>query len=175
MTTVQDYMKAAGFPASTFATGSAIVMAESGGNALAVNNSNNNGSSDYGLWQINSVHAALLAKYNWRNPQQNTDMAYQIWKSAGNNWSPWATFNNGSYKQYLTGSTSVSGDSSGATLPDANNNNASALNIATEPNSYYRIGLFVVGLALLLIGGYFLMSSTNAFSGTAKAVKKAVA
>lgn len=92
----------AGFPESAVATAVAISQAESSGNATAVNNANNNGTSDYGLMQINSVHSDLLKQYNWKDPQQNMDMAYQIYKSAGGNFTPWSTFNSGAYQKFMT-------------------------------------------------------------------------
>ena len=90
---------------ATVETGVAIAEAESGGDPLATNH-NTNGTTDYGLWQINSVHAALLATHDWRNPLDNTRMAYAIWKAAGGSFTPWATYNSGAYKQHLGQGTS---------------------------------------------------------------------
>jgi soluble lytic murein transglycosylase-like protein len=42
---------------------SSIIRAESGGNALAVNRSNRNGTADYGLMQVNSSHLPWLSRY----------------------------------------------------------------------------------------------------------------
>jgi cell wall-associated NlpC family hydrolase len=99
---VAQMARNAGFPESAVATAVAISQAESSGRADAVNNANRNGTSDYGLMQINSVHSDLLNKYNWKDPQQNMDMAYQIYKSAGGSFTPWSTYNSGVYQNYMT-------------------------------------------------------------------------
>jgi len=93
---------AAGFPAAQLDVAVAVAGAESGYNPTATNH-NTNGSTDYGLWQINSTHADLLGGHNWRDPGQNAWMAYQVWRQAGGSWTPWATFNSGAYKGYLPG------------------------------------------------------------------------
>lgn len=90
----------AGFPAAQLDMATAIAGAESGYNPTATNH-NTNGSTDYGLWQINSVHADLLGGHDWRDPAQNAWMAFQVWRQAGGSWMPWATYNSGAYKKYL--------------------------------------------------------------------------
>lgn len=91
----------AGFPESQIPLAVAIAMAESGGRANASNFANSNGSADFGLMQINSVHSKLLKTHDWRDPQQNMNMAFQIWKEAGGKWTPWAAYNNGSAAKFL--------------------------------------------------------------------------
>ena len=84
-------------------TAVAVAGAESGYVPTATH-VNGDGSTDYGLWQINSVHAALLASGDWRNPLDNARMAYQVWLTApggGRNWSPWTTYRTGAYQQYM--------------------------------------------------------------------------
>lgn len=97
---IAQYARQVGFPESQIPTAVAIAMAESSGRANAVNNANSNGSSDYGLMQINSIHSNLLSQYDWKDPLQNMQMAYQIWKDAGGKWTPWSTYNNGAYQQF---------------------------------------------------------------------------
>lgn len=94
-------MKAAGFPESEFTIGAAIATAESG-RRPGINNAgtNSNGTIDYGLWQINSVHADLLTGHDPYDPAQNAAMAYVIWKAAGG-WTPWSTYNNGAYEAFM--------------------------------------------------------------------------
>jgi cell wall-associated NlpC family hydrolase len=105
---IAQYARQAGFPEDQIPTAVAIAMAESSGNAGATHG-NTNGSTDYGLMQINSIHSNLLSQYNWNDPAQNMQMAYQIWKDAGGNWSPWVTYNTGAYQNYLdTGNSAAS-------------------------------------------------------------------
>ena len=81
----------AGFPESELATAVAVALAESGGNTTATHQ-NLNGTVDHGLWQINSVHASLLAGGDWRDPNANARMAYSVWRERGGSWSPWYTY-----------------------------------------------------------------------------------
>lgn len=97
---IAQMARAAGFTGSDVGMAVAIAMAESGGKASAVNNANTNGSSDYGLMQINTIHKGLLNNHKWSDPMQNMQMAFKIFSDAGSKWTPWSTFNNGSYKQY---------------------------------------------------------------------------
>jgi hypothetical protein len=90
---------AAGFRGDNLVTAVAIAHAESGWNAN-ITNLNTNGSTDYGLWQINSVHAALLAHGDWHDPAFNASVAFQIWTDA-HGFSPWVTFWSGSYRQFI--------------------------------------------------------------------------
>lgn len=98
---IAQYAKQAGFPPNQIATAVAVALGESGGRADAYNGSNSNGTADHGLMQINSVHSGLLKNYNWKDPAQNMQMAYQIWRDAGGSWSPWVAYTNGSYKKFL--------------------------------------------------------------------------
>src|SRR5690606_28599923 len=90
----------------------AVALAESGGRP-GINNEglNSDGSVDYGLWQINSVHTAsgfepALAY----DPSYNAMWARRIFLNAGSSWTPWTTFNNESYLQYMGRARSAVGD-----------------------------------------------------------------
>ena len=77
------WIQAGGSP--TFADmAAAVAMAESGGRSDAVNNNNNDGSIDRGLWQINSVHG----KQSTFDPMNNARAAVGI-SNGGTNWRPW--------------------------------------------------------------------------------------
>lgn len=81
----------------------AICMAESGGVASKDNAGlNRDGSVDYGLMQINSIHADMVGGdlESLRNPQVNVRIAYSLSKG-GKDWTPWSVYNNGKYKQWL--------------------------------------------------------------------------
>lgn len=91
---------AAGFGQNDLATAVAVALAESGGNPLAHNRSEPDGSQSFGLWQINSVHSDLLSSGNWRDPASNARMAFVIFQRRG--WTAWGAFNNLSYRLFLT-------------------------------------------------------------------------
>jgi hypothetical protein len=82
---------------ATAALAVAVAMAESGGRADAQNH-NTNGSTDRGLWQINSVHGSLSTF----DPNANAKAAVAI-SHAGLDWTPWTTFKTGAYRKYLPG------------------------------------------------------------------------
>ncbi len=76
----------------------AIMRAESGCNPRSDNTGlNTNGTYDYGLFQINSVHGHsrdILA-----NPAKNTEIAFRIWQSQG--YRAWSAYNNGAYLKFM--------------------------------------------------------------------------
>ena len=101
---IAGFAKAAGFPDNEIATATAVALAESGGDAAATNK-NTNGSYDYGLWQINTVHGALLNQGDKFNPLDNAKMALTVWRGAGGKWTPWSVYKSGVYRaQILKGS-----------------------------------------------------------------------
>lgn len=81
--------KAAGFSGNHLVTAVAVALAESGGDTTATNR-NNNGTTDYGLWQINTVHGDLLKSGNWQNPIDNAKMAMAVYKKQG--WTAWYAY-----------------------------------------------------------------------------------
>ena len=97
---IARHARAAGFPDSQVAVAVAVALAESAGYPTATNH-NTNGSIDFGLWQINTVHGALLTTGAWCVPADNAAMAHTVWTRAGGSWTPWATYNSGSYLTHL--------------------------------------------------------------------------
>jgi hypothetical protein len=75
----------------------AIAMAESGGQVGATNQ-DNNGTTDYGLWQINSSHGYDPSQLT-SDPLYNARAAVAVYKSQG--FTAWSTYNNGAYQQFL--------------------------------------------------------------------------
>jgi hypothetical protein len=90
----------AGFTGANLGIAVAVALAESGGNTDAVNTANSDGSTDRGLFQINSVHSDLLSSGQWNNPNDNARMAYSVWHGQG--WQGWSTYNNGKYLLFLS-------------------------------------------------------------------------
>lgn len=89
---------AAGFPNAALAA--AISMAEDGTGDPTVTHLNSNGSTDTGLWQINSVHG--YSEEQLKNPYYNVAAAKQVFDSQG--WGAWTTYNTGAAIQnyYVT-------------------------------------------------------------------------
>ena len=96
---VTSIARQSGFSGQDLQIAVAIAFAESSFDTAAINH-DSNGSSDYGLWQINSTHgydSALLLS----SPQYNANAAFRIYTSAGRTFSPWSTYNSGAFRQYL--------------------------------------------------------------------------
>jgi hypothetical protein len=93
---VASELKNAGFPSSTIGTMVCIAKHESGLNPGATNK-NNDGSTDYGLFQINSYYWCSgdpMSKYNecgqscqtlLNDPQKNTNCAKKVYNEQGYN------------------------------------------------------------------------------------------
>ena len=91
----------AGFRGGALVNAVAVSRAESTFALNAINN-NTNGTTDYGLWQINSIHgynSSLLLS----NASYNAGAAYSVANAVVNaDWTPWVMFNNGGFVSYLT-------------------------------------------------------------------------
>lgn len=94
---IYDVLIQAGWPTSHGAAidGVAIALAESGGRPSATH-LNANGTTDYGLFQINH---AVEPDWDWQNPITNAQMALKIYLAHG--FGRWATWNSGAYKLHL--------------------------------------------------------------------------
>lgn len=64
---------------------------------------NTNGTQDFGLWQINSIHinSGAITMEDALDCKKATDFAYGLYKGRGNTFSAWYAFTNGSYKNHL--------------------------------------------------------------------------
>ncbi len=91
---IEAAWRGAGGSAQAAPMAAAIALAESGGDPANTNH-NTNGTTDRGLWQINSVHGAQ-STYDLA---ANARAAVAI-SGNGSNWSPWATYNSGAYKKF---------------------------------------------------------------------------
>jgi len=94
----------AGFSGNDLVTATAIGIAESGGNPSAYNPETQAGAQpgqgSYGIFQIFSTAHPNYSTSDLLDPQQNANAAYDVYSSAGG-FSPWSTYNNGSYQNYL--------------------------------------------------------------------------
>jgi soluble lytic murein transglycosylase-like protein len=74
----------------------AVARAESGLRPEATN-INNNGSTDYNVFQINSVHN--LTEAQKKDPAENIKLAHSLWERSG--WKIWCAYTNGRYLAFL--------------------------------------------------------------------------
>lgn len=173
----------------------AIAGAESGYDDHATN-TNKNGSTDYGMFQINSVHLAsdgLLA--GWSPDRlydlvQNTEAARIVsrgWKDP----TQWTTYTSGSYKKFQPEAMRAAAvgaiGPSAVGVGDPNDPVSQAIGGAvdvisaplqaiqevskiwetlTTPQTWVRIGYFIGGGALVLIGVNILISKPLAATAT---------
>lgn len=152
---IKAYATAAGVTGQNATIATAIALAESSGNTDDTH-VNSNGTTDYGLWQINSVHSALLAAHNWKDPGDNATMMASI-SNGGTNWKPWSTYTSGAYLAHMSGA-SVSADptaTGGVQTAAAIDNPFSALQqfaqIISDPRTWIRMGMVIGGATLILI------------------------
>lgn len=90
---VAGYAAGAGFTGTALTWAVAVALAESGGNSAA-QHTNTNGSTDRGLWQINSrAHPEVSAGQAF-DPAQAARAAFTISKG-GTSWTPWTTAKTG--------------------------------------------------------------------------------
>jgi hypothetical protein len=106
---IAGYARAAGFPPDQIATATAVALAESAGETTATNR-NSNGSTDYGLWQINTIHGQLLNQGDKFNPLDNAKMALTVYARAGNKWTPWTVYKSGAYRGQMSTATLAAGN-----------------------------------------------------------------
>lgn len=138
----------------------AIAMAESGGHTLATH-TDSDGSTDQGLWQINTVHQKMYKGKNIYDPQTNAHVAVQIEKTSGLH--AWSTFNNGKYKLYLGGKKpggggflDYKGITSAVVHPERSLQQAASGTEKAVVGPLESIGMKIV-FAFLIMGGVGLM------------------
>lgn len=151
----------------------AIAKAESSGQTDATN-SNSNGTSDKGLWQINDVHNDKLAGQDRFDQNVNAKLMMMI-SNSGTNWQPWSTYNNGAYQRYLgeamtavagkdfvPGSNNIAGGAAGSgnTQTVSSSNPVSGIENffsgLSDPNTLIRIAQMYGGMMIILVGIVFI-------------------
>lgn len=146
---IRQVAQAAGFTGTALDTAVAIAMAESGGNAQAVN-VNTNGSRDRGLWQINNQAWPNVSDACAFDPLCAAKAAYRI-SQDGTDFSPWVTYQTGAYLQYFH---------AGADYRYSSN---AAINSALSPNAGTVSGT-AGGTSQSSGGGGFTLSLGSLFS-----------
>ncbi len=194
----------AGWSGSDTVKAVAIALAESGGRSDATNK-NTNKSTDYGLWQINSIHTAILRNGSWSNPQDNAIMAHAVYEGAGGKFTPWVAYKSGRYLAFMSvarraaqggggtlpslngaGTRAPSGGGtgggnavpSGLSLPnplDALDAFATLAALLTNPKTWLRMAMLAGGLLLLYWGVKSATTLDEAVSGLKRKIGGEVA
>lgn len=134
----------------------AIALAESRGKVDA-KHTNSDGSIDYGLLQVNSVHGydpnCLL------QAECNIDKAHEVWLKQG--YGAWTTFNTGAYKLWTKKDTTVQVgmQSKASAAADAGKSAVNGISSVgdfihwvTDPSTWARVGKGALGSTLIIIG-----------------------
>lgn len=173
---VARYAKSAGFGTGydlahqpvalkELATAVAVCQAESRAETEAKNDSEPDGSTSYGLMQINSVHSELLATGDWRNPVDNMRMAYSLFLRAGKVWRDWGAYNSRMYLIHMPSATAAATVVMNATVPGEVIEEVSPVDeikdtlkslgdffaFVTDARTWDRMGLILGGTVLLLL------------------------
>jgi Lysozyme like domain/Carbohydrate-binding module family 5/12 len=88
-----------GFTGNGLVISVAVSLAESSGWTRAVL-INTDCSRDRGLWQISSFWHSEVSDAQAFDPNGAAQATFRI-SSSGTNWTPWVTFNNGAYQQFM--------------------------------------------------------------------------
>jgi pyruvate/2-oxoglutarate dehydrogenase complex dihydrolipoamide acyltransferase (E2) component len=88
-----------GFTGNGLVISVAVALAESSGWTRAVL-IDSDCSRDRGLWQINSYWHSEVSDAQAFDPNGAAQAAFQI-SAGGTNWTPWVTYTNGAYQQYM--------------------------------------------------------------------------
>ena len=103
---IADLWTSHGGPASETRTAVAVALGESGGCPRAANLTNTNGTFDYGLWQINTIHRSEFERVTgepWAAvilPGPATAYAVHLHRTRGS-WRDWVAYTSGSYTRHL--------------------------------------------------------------------------
>ena len=190
ITQAETILGATGHTLNEIAT--AIALAESGG-VTNVSHKNSNGTTDFGIMQINSVHSDLLSTGNWWDPNANAKMAFTLWQSVGGKFTPWSTFSSGAWMLHLAtaqegvknrdnstpivsaGTTGGVDTNVGGAIADPLASIGNLLGKITNPKTWASVGLIVLGGAILLVVTFKLVSENKTVQKTAGTVAKVAA
>jgi lysozyme-like protein len=165
---LEDLWKQAGGNAVYAPMAAAIAMAESGGRSDAVNQ-NTNGTTDRGLWQINSIHGPLSTF----DPMANAKAAVSISQN-GTTWRPWCTAwsnarcggtylgDGAPYKKFLPGESPTGPSAPSQTVPVGGGTQATLVSdpfgLSTAVDHFFsRINAGAAALTFLWLGIFMIL------------------
>jgi hypothetical protein len=184
--TIAIAARTAGFDEQNLKTAVMVALAESGGNEFATNR-NTNGTTDYGLWQINSIHTDALKLGNWQVPTDNAKMAYMVFKQRGS-WSAWSAYNNNSYLKFEVRARTalvalglfekeipdaIKGATDGPQLPGGPgtvDTIAKFFEFISDKHNWQRLGMIVVGAFLVNIVFLAVMKDAGVIDAATKTI-----
>lgn len=155
---IATWAKSSGFTGDDVAIAVAVALAESGGRYAAVSPPNFNGTRDYGLWQINSVHAQLFAQYPTWWDASNGKMAKDVHARQG--WRAWTTYNTGAYLLFLP-----RGKAAAGAAPDAGT--ISADDPAANYNTQFSLAAPLVDIGNVFRAGFQPLVAASQWIGNA--------
>jgi hypothetical protein len=134
----------------------AISMAEDRNADVTATNKNTNGSTDYGLWQINSVHGFPAAEL--LTSTGNAHAAAAVYAKQG--WKAWTTYKNGQYQLYMGRARQASqtpitgtGTAPGKSILDVVGDSVTGTaRWVSDPHNWLRVAMVIVGGGLVLGG-----------------------
>jgi len=186
---LQQLWRSVGGSAIAAPFAAAVALAESGGNSSDAH-TNTDGSTDRGLWQINSIHGGLSTL----DPTANARAAVQI-SNNGTNWRPWCVvWSDGKcggtflgsgapvFKYFQgdvnsVGMSTPSGQSGTGTVDATNAGLANPFNPTTWAQAFLHplfvsFWYFILGLlgAVLMFTGLFLLVKESRAAGVVKLI-----
>lgn len=119
----------AGFKGPSLITAVAISLAEDGRMQLQAVGTNSDGSRDRGPWQINNKWHPEVSDACAFDLNCAAQAAYRI-SNQGASFTPWATFNNGDYKQHLSDATAGASSPTISTLSNSSSSSPSVIDLS---------------------------------------------
>jgi hypothetical protein len=103
---IAGYAANAGFTGPDLQVAVAVALAESGGNPSVTGDLSITPGGSVGLWQINLKAHPEYTAAQLMDPQTNANAAYAIYAAAGNQFTPWTTYNSppqgtGTYANFI--------------------------------------------------------------------------
>jgi hypothetical protein len=148
------YIKASPWPANEHVTLFAVIVGESSKRTDVVNSTGHKG-----LLQISPVHGF---KGNSLDPAINLKQGYDVWKRQG--WGAWVVHSNGSFRAHLGRARRALGNPAdvptsapGSAVSSAGSSGGTEgisgfFTLVGDPHTYLRVGAFLLGGFLLVIG-----------------------
>lgn len=170
----------AGWSGEDAAIATAIAMGESGGSTDARGDTTIQTSKwgpSIGLWQIRSLKADKGSgkqrdEIANLSPAINARHAYQI-SNGGDNWGPWSVYTSGAYRTHLAAARMAVGAPGDVPASDGATVSGSGGLDLLDGGTWARVGLFLMGGILMLLGLYRMTGIGEVLVSAGKSAIKA--